>query len=375
MTIQKTLVKDRIPNIEDYIVECDRDLNEIYIDSKIKAIFKCKCNECNNTIKTTFNQYCLKEDNLCDEHKKFVFNSKRPNMSLASWFIPICNTTNHMCNFGLPMSTESLSGISKNSKKYIKFMCNNGHKFETSPYNITHNKSWCPICSGSRVISKAELCIYYYFVDAIDVEQQRKCKFNTKRTYDIYFPKYRVAVEFDGAKWHKNLMRDIEKHKLAEREGIELLRIKETDNSTNGQGITCKELKEFINNHIEYECYTKNWCILPYIVTKSKNLDYALTFISNKIGPHVHKTSEIAWNEMLADFYLGVKANNFYSRLILMQDEDKFDHEHNSIKPERIRAKEKEFKVMMICSKCKSIYSITPYDFCYNNKRHECIET
>lgn len=50
-------------------------------------------------------------------------------------------------------------------------------------------------------------------------------KTNTKLELDIYLPKYKLAFEYDGKKWHIDNKNDIIKNKLCKDKGITLIRI------------------------------------------------------------------------------------------------------------------------------------------------------
>ena len=55
-----------------------------------------------------------------------------------------------------------------------------------------------------------------------------------KLILEIYISKYKLGIEYDGNAWHKNLKRDIEKDDFYKKNGVKLIRIRESK---------CKEYK------------------------------------------------------------------------------------------------------------------------------------
>ncbi|MCM1222058.1 MAG: zinc-ribbon domain-containing protein [Lachnospiraceae bacterium] len=372
MTQDNIKVLDCIPDIEQYIVENKHNLTDININSKKKAKFKCKT--CNTTFESTFKSY-ISNRGMCEDCNSFSHDLLKDmkSQTLGIWFRGISHIPNTnggtniiVSDYNLPMCNVDMNTVSINSKEKLQFMCNHGHKFMESPYNITHHGKWCPICSHSRLISLPELYIYYFLIDDFkDIEQQRHCEFNARKTYDLYIPSRKVAIEFDGEHWHKDLEKDLEKDKLAKAEGVTLLRIKEAHIDGN-----VKRIYAFIDEH--KDTISNNWFILNKAVNSVESMMSALDWLQHKLNKITRKLPDDIKHQMLADIFLGVKANNLLQHIAIGSTQDEYDYIHNSIRPESISIYEDTFKINMICHKCGQIYSITPYDLICKRIGHGC---
>ena len=88
-----------------------------------------------------------------------------------------------------------------------------GTEFQQSGriYRIYHNISLCPICSPKNYsVSLAENGLYEIiteeFPDEIIEQSNKSCIINPETNYplelDIYFPKYKLAIEYNGIRYH-----------------------------------------------------------------------------------------------------------------------------------------------------------------------------
>ena len=87
-----------------------------------------------------------------------------------------------------------------------------------------------------------EFIIYYYLRDFGFIQG----KTGTLSQYglgqkeiDIFNPKTRVGIEYDGALWHKDTSKDIEKDNLCKENNIQLIRIREDGSSILDSSSTC----------------------------------------------------------------------------------------------------------------------------------------
>ena len=113
-----------------------------------------------------------------------------------------------------------------NIKKYW-FICPKGHSYQTTVLGRKRGTN-CPQCNIENHSSFPERSIYYYMKKYIeDVKDSYHNPAIGTKEIDIYLPKYKFGIEYDGQAWHKNLNRDIEKDKICFENGIELLRIRE----------------------------------------------------------------------------------------------------------------------------------------------------
>jgi len=86
----------------------------------------------------------------------------------------------------------------------------------------------CPKCKNDYKTSESERIIYYYikkqFDDAIISYRPEWLR---NREIDIYIPSLRLALEYDGEVWHRDIQRDIDKTIIIIENGISLIRIRE----------------------------------------------------------------------------------------------------------------------------------------------------
>ena len=86
------------------------------------------------------------------------------------------------------------------SNKKIWWKCNKGHEWKTNP---SHRKrgTGCPICSGENKTSFPEQAIFFYCRKIGETNNRYKVDYRTE--IDVYLPKYKVGIEYDGAYFHK----------------------------------------------------------------------------------------------------------------------------------------------------------------------------
>ena len=86
----------------------------------------------------------------------------------------------------------------------------------------------CPRCSFSLHTSVPEQVIYQCLKMSIpSVLNSYKPQWLGGREIDIYIPTVNVGIEYDGAGWHMNIKKDIDKTLLLNEHGITLIRIRE----------------------------------------------------------------------------------------------------------------------------------------------------
>lgn len=117
-------------------------------------------------------------------------------------------------------------GVGEN--KFI-WKCPIGHTFERS-FNAMYLDISCPICSKSTRVSFSELLLGY---------ELKKCYSNLKTSvnntyfewlgkmsFDIYIPKYKIVIEYDGPRHSDKLDIDNRKDELCKQHGIKLIRVR-----------------------------------------------------------------------------------------------------------------------------------------------------
>lgn len=128
------------------------------------------------------------------------------------------------------------SCVSKKSGTKVWWQCKYGHEWQTTPKDRASGNTGCPVCSQRRQTSFPEQAVYYYikklYPDAIN---RFRDIFDNGMELDIYVPSIRLAVEFDGAVWHKTEdahRREKIKYTICREHGIKLFRIKEYTGQT-----------------------------------------------------------------------------------------------------------------------------------------------
>lgn len=115
------------------------------------------------------------------------------------------------------------------SNKKAWWICSKGHSWEAVISTRANRGYGCPTCSREKGTSFSEQAIYYYLKKAYPdtVSGDRSA---VGLELDVYIPSLRIAIEYDGYRWHsseKAYLRTVKKRKLCEDKGIELIRIKE----------------------------------------------------------------------------------------------------------------------------------------------------
>lgn len=114
------------------------------------------------------------------------------------------------------------------SGKIIWWKCNKAHRWKTAINNRTcGSKTQCPICTRTQT-SFPEQAVAFYLTQIFDIFQRYRIK---GYEVDIFIPKYKIAIEYDGRFFHDNddtALRDKKKAEVLAKSNIQLIRIKET---------------------------------------------------------------------------------------------------------------------------------------------------
>ena len=144
--------------------------------------------------------------------------------------------------------------VMPNSNKKVWWRCNKGHEWEADicSRNVGAN---CPYCAKELQTSFPEQAIYFYikkiFPDAISGDRHLKMEL------DIFIPSEKIAIEYDGAFWHRNPAKDERKNELCKKHKILLFRVKENlqekiEESEYLKIVPCAYNDVGIKNAIEY---------------------------------------------------------------------------------------------------------------------------
>ena len=121
----------------------------------------------------------------------------------------------------------------------VWWLCPKGHSYQASVLHRGHGTN-CPICNSRRQSSFAEKAIFYYVKQIYPDATHRDTEvLGNRMELDIYIPRIKMAIEYDGAFWHRSSKakeREAEKFERCKELGINLLRIKE-ENAELGDGV------------------------------------------------------------------------------------------------------------------------------------------
>ena len=117
------------------------------------------------------------------------------------------------------------------SNKSVKWKCQRGHEWITTPKHRTTGKTSCLNCNIEGRISKQSYTLYYYLKQEFDDTILEYPLKGSRMSLDIFIPSQKTAIEYDGGLLHKKVKRDINKEKLLleKMPCVTLIRIREPD--------------------------------------------------------------------------------------------------------------------------------------------------
>ena len=129
--------------------------------------------------------------------------------------------------------------ITANYNEKVWWKCEFGHEWETK---VIYRKrgTRCPYCL-SHGTSLPELTVFYYINKYIKSKVVHRYR-ESGVELDIYIPSLKIGIEYDGAYFHSDTKRDIEKDKWCKENDIQLYRIREN------------KLKPLNSTSIEFYC-------------------------------------------------------------------------------------------------------------------------
>lgn len=181
-----------------------------------------RCHKCEFEWEAKINNRSNGRGCPCCSHKKLV----RGKNDLATTHPDIAKEW-HPTKNGSLMARDVMSG----QQRKVWWMCPLGHSYKaTIAHRTSPNGTNCPDCIAGRQTSFREQAFYYYlkqiFPDAIS---RFKAGWLGRFELDIYIPSRNLALEYDGAAWHRRscFSRERRKYELCHKRGIKLFRIKE----------------------------------------------------------------------------------------------------------------------------------------------------
>ena len=125
--------------------------------------------------------------------------------------------------------------ISWHYSKKVHWICRKGHGFLSAPNRRARLGIGCPTCAREGGTSFPEQAIYYYLNSVIPSEHRYLYK---GIEIDVYIPSLKIGIEYDGKHYHnstKSLEKEEKKNKSLKKNGIRLIRVKES-NECNFEG-------------------------------------------------------------------------------------------------------------------------------------------
>ena len=238
------------------------------------------------------------------------------------------------------------------SNKKVWWKCKYGHEWQASIVNRVKGRN-CPICKKEYKVSFPEKTLYYYiskyYPDAIENYKTAELK---NKELDIYIPKLKIAVEYDGKLWHKNINKDLEKDMICKSLGIKLIRIRE------------KGLPVLNSSSIVYE-------VLP----SKDNHDYLNECISwlfsyiniSRVDINIERDNE----DILKLMNLSRKSNSILKHK--PEISQMWDNEKNGNLTPDMFSIGSEKTIWLKCTECGKSYQIKVKD-AYKKRTTKCIE-
>ncbi len=119
--------------------------------------------------------------------------------------------------------------ISHGSDKKVHWKCHDCGNRWTAAISSRSMGTGCPKCSKEVQTSFPEQAIYYYvkkyFPDAVNSDIE-----TIGLELDIYIPSEKIAIEYDGVRWHTDVKRqkvEVQKNEACNKAGILLIRVRE----------------------------------------------------------------------------------------------------------------------------------------------------
>ena len=117
--------------------------------------------------------------------------------------------------------------FTKGSSRKVWWIGKCGHEWQAS-INKRNNGEGCPICQIALHTSYPEKAILYYVSQIFDnVKYNYKPDWLKPMEMDIFISEEKIAIEYDGSHWHKDLIKETRKNKKINENGIKLIRVRE----------------------------------------------------------------------------------------------------------------------------------------------------
>ena len=136
-----------------------------------------------------------------------------------------------------------------------------GNTWQAVVRNRVLNNSGCPSCSRHKSTSFPEQAMYYYlstiFTDTVN--SYKDIFPSTKMELDLYIPKLKIGIEYDGIYWHSTeyaKRKAKEKYDICNKNGIKLIRVSEAAQESYDDADVFIRRKELTDEGLN-ECITE----------------------------------------------------------------------------------------------------------------------
>jgi very-short-patch-repair endonuclease len=130
----------------------------------------------------------------------------------------------------IPENGKKPNEISFHSAYSAKWKCKTcGREWKAVVRDRTLKNEGCGKCKHGTHTSFPESAVYFYVKRYLpDAIQDYTCNWLGKKHLDVYLESSSVAIEYDGAAWHRDIKKDIEKDEICCNNGVKLFRVRES---------------------------------------------------------------------------------------------------------------------------------------------------
>jgi RNA polymerase subunit RPABC4/transcription elongation factor Spt4/predicted nucleic acid-binding Zn-ribbon protein len=125
--------------------------------------------------------------------------------------------------------------VKAGSEQRVWWRCNKGHTWQATVTNRARLKQGCPSCWSRKFVSKGEEAVVKFLQDDLNQKVDTTVmNLLFGQELDMYLPKHKIAIEFNGVYWHseqagKDPKAHYKKWQACKEQGIQLIQIWEDD--------------------------------------------------------------------------------------------------------------------------------------------------
>ena len=192
--------------------------------------------------------------------------------------------------------------ISKGSKYKAYWICDRGHSWQADVSSRACNHNGCKYCASGLQSSIPEKIMGFYLKQYFDdIVENVKLDFMEGYELDIYIPSIKLAIEYDGANWHKNIEKDKKKDQLCNENDIKLIRVRE-EGCPSYESASIKIIANKPNNTMKHMK-----CVIDELL-KTINSFYGLTItldvnIDRDYNTIIKSIEYLETKDSIAEFY------------------------------------------------------------------------